>query len=120
MIPNASNGKRQSMQKVKWQNVSESDWDAIKPEPKKQAPSQWDEVIDALVDGNVVSIQIEDEKDVKGARIGIARRANSAHGVKLSFRYDAENHRLVMRLSERQETPAATSGEKRGPGRPKN
>jgi hypothetical protein len=107
------------MQNVKWQNVSEADWDAIKPERKKQAASQWDEVIDALVDGNVVSIQIEDEKDVKGARIGIARRASSAHGVKLSFRYDVTNHRLVVRLREKAGTPVTTSGEKRGPGRPK-
>ena len=86
-----------------------------KPEPK---PSKWDEAIQQLIDGNVISIPVADDKELRGARIGIARRANSLHEIKLEFRHDAERHRLAVRLSEKQEKPE-TQGEKRRPGRPK-
>ncbi len=88
-----------------------------KPEPK---PSKWDDAIQQLIDGNVISIPVANDKELRGARIGIARRANSLHEIKLEFRHDAERHRLAVRLSEKQEKPAVQdTGEKRGPGRPK-
>lgn len=108
------------MQKFKWQQIDEKEWDAIVPPPAKTKESPWDEMIQALIDGSIVSLPIEDEKDVKGIRIGLARRASSAFGVTLNFRYDAGRNVLAVRLGgEKQEKPATTSGEKRPVGRPK-
>jgi hypothetical protein len=105
---------------VNWKSVSEDEWEKIPVAPKKTKESPYDDLLQAVIDGQIVSLPIEDEKDVKGIRIGVARRGNSAFGIKLNFRYDAGRKMLAVRLApDKAETPAATSGEKRGPGRPK-
>jgi hypothetical protein len=105
---------------VKWQSVSEQEWDSIPVAPKKSKESPWDDLLQAVIDGEIVSLPIDNEKDLRGIRIALARRGNSGFGVKLAFRYDEGRKMLAVRLgSEKQEKPAATSGEKRGPGRPK-
>src|SRR5258708_31704946 len=85
----------------------------IKPEPK---PSKWDDAIQQLIDGNVISIPVANDKELRGARIVIARRANSLHEIKLDFRHYAERHRLAVRLSEKKEKPAVQdTAQKHGP-----
>ena len=40
-----------------------------------QKPSRWDPILNELEKGEVISIPVESEDQVKGYRIGIARRA---------------------------------------------
>jgi hypothetical protein len=109
------------MTEVKWGAVTPDVWDQILPAQPKTKASPYDEAIESMIDGNTITIEIMDETKLKGIRIGIARRAASAHnGASLEFRYDENNHRLAVRLSEKKEKPAVQdTGEKRGPGRPK-
>jgi hypothetical protein len=106
---------------VKWNTISGDEWEKIAPAPKKSKESPYDELLQSVIDGEIVALPIADEKDVKGVRIGVARRASSAYQIKLAFRYDASRGILAIRLDD---TPERISGEtpteeKRKPGRPR-
>jgi hypothetical protein len=107
------------MDSPKYDTISNEEWERIAPPTPKQKKSEWDDAILAVIDGDIIAIPIAEDKDVKGARIGLARRANAAHGVKLAFRYDAARKVLAVRLSDKLPRPETPTGEKRGPGRPK-
>jgi hypothetical protein len=103
---------------VNWKSVSEDEWEKIPVAPKKTKESPYDDLLQAVIDGEIVSLPISDEKDLRGMRIALARRANSGFGIKLNFRYDAGHKILAVRLApDKAET--ADTGEKRKPGRPK-
>lgn len=86
------------MSGVTYQQLSVSDWDSIQVEKPKSKPSIWDEVIETVISGEIVAIPVA-EKDVRGKRIGIARRASNGFGKKLQFRYDATKQVLAIRLA---------------------
>lgn len=86
------------MSGVTYQQLSVSDWDSIPVEKPKSKPSIWDEVIETVISGEIVAIPVA-EKDVRGKRIGIARRASNGFGKKLQFRYDTTKQVLAIRLA---------------------
>jgi hypothetical protein len=114
------------MEGPKYDTISDEEWERIAPPAPKQKKSEWDDAILAVIDGDIIAIPIAEEKDVKGARIGLARRASNGFGKKLAFRYDATRKVLAIRLigdkpekPERTETANSEPMEKRKPGRPK-
>lgn len=105
-----------NQQTLKFNTMSDKEWDEI-PVQKTvaQKPSPWDEVIEQLVDGKVIALPIDDEKELRGMRIGIARRASKAYDVKLAFKYDAAKKILAIRLaSEKEESSESSEPRKRG------
>ncbi len=102
---------------LNWTRLTDTEWDAIPAPRPKQKPSEYDDVVAAINEGEIIGIPVADEKEVRGKRIAIARRANSAHGVRLRFKYDAANNILAIRLSEK--LARDDSQPKRPVGRPK-
>ena len=88
------------MGSVKFQTITETQWDEIPVQKSTtQKVSPWDEVIEQLIEGKVIALPIDDEKDLRGIRIGVARRGSKAYGVKFQFRYDSEKRILAIRLA---------------------
>jgi hypothetical protein len=109
----------------KFQRISDDEWDKIPTTKPKSKESPWDDAIHAIIDGGAIAIPFEDEKDLRGMRIGIARRASKRFEIKLDFRTDEARKLLAVRLGEKQERKEriepSGDGEqtKRGPGRPR-
>lgn len=100
-------------------------WEHLSPPQKPGKPSPWDHLLDQVGDGKIIRIPVEGEKQKKGSRIGIARRARSK-GFKVEFRED-ENWLVIRKSEEPLErapskvqkastltTAAASTGRKRG------
>lgn len=107
-----------NQQVFKFETISETEFNAI-PVAKNvvSKPSPYDSLIEAVITGEIVAMPIEDISELKGIRIGAARRASKAFGVKLQFRFNADKKILAIRLAG-DEKPE--SDEKRGRGRPKS
>lgn len=100
----------------KFQIITETQWDEIPVEKATTSkPSPYDEMLQQVIDGKLIAWPIENEADLRGIRIGVARRASKAFGVKLAFRYDTNKKVLAIRLAGEKAEPS----EPRKPGRPK-
>jgi hypothetical protein len=69
---------------LQYEYLSEDEWEQSAP-AKKAKPSPWDNLLAELEQGKILKLPIEDEKEKRGYRIGIARRARQ-HGYKVEFR----------------------------------
>ena len=69
---------------LQYEYLSDEEWERSAP-PKKAKPSPWDTLLAELEQGKILKLPIEDEKEKRGYRIGIARRAR-LHGYKVEFR----------------------------------
>lgn len=109
--------KRFTVNAVKFSTISEQEFDEIPVQKSTtQKSSPWDEVIEQLIDGKVIALPIDDEKELKGIRIGLARRSSKAFNIKLSFKYDVTKKVLAVKMAS--EKPQSPTDEKRKPGRP--
>jgi hypothetical protein len=84
-------------------------WEQLAPPQKPGKPSPWDNLLQQIEDGKIVRVSVETEKEKKGSRIGISRRARS-RGFKVEFRED--NNWLVIRKSEEPLRTRLTGAEK--------
>lgn len=80
----------------KAKTVSPDEWEKHAPPPKEAKPSPYDKLLSDLEAGEILEVPMA-EKDFKGFRIGIARRART-RGFKLEFRSGDEG--LLIRKSE--------------------
>lgn len=81
-------------QQVQFEEVDEATWNAAAP-PKQGKVSPWEGLVDELTSGKPLRLPVGSEKELRGARIGIARRAR-ARGWSVEFRV-AEGALLVKR-----------------------
>lgn len=107
---------------LQFRAVSEEDWEAM-PTPQKAAKkhSELDDLVDQLETGEILRIEVVDEKHLKGTRIGLARRA-ATRGFKLEFRSDMDKLQLGARRSDIEyapKAPAVKAEEPRRRGSPK-
>ncbi len=72
-------------------------WEQLAPPSKPGKPSPWDSLLQQVEDGKIIRVSVETEKQKKGSRIGIARRART-RGFKVEFRED--KNWLVIRKSD--------------------
>ena len=111
------------MHNLKWEQMSDEAWERIETLPmKKKKPSPYDSALQAIIDGQIICLPVEDDKHVRGIRIGIGRRASNTFHVKPTFKYDARRKILAIRLAPDRPTPEAQESEepgKRKPGRPR-
>lgn len=107
-----------------FQEVDESTWEAAASTRKPVRVSPWEDLVALLETGAARRVPVADDKALRGARIGIARRA-SARGFRVEFRV-LDGDLLVRRASESarrrhprtQATPPAADGQPRKRGRP--
>jgi hypothetical protein len=67
-----------------YEYLSDDEWEQSAP-AKKAKPSPWESLLTELEQGKILKLPLEDEKEKRGYRIGIARRAR-LHGYKVEFR----------------------------------
>lgn len=100
-----------------WNAISSDDWDKFPTPQPARKESQYDEVLDAITDGDIVAYPVTEEKR-KGVTIAIARVA-SGRNMKLAFRYDPTKQLLAIKYDGDPVKKEKPTGEKRGPGRPR-
>jgi hypothetical protein len=102
--------------------VGVKEWDAMpKPQKPPKKHSELDDLVDQLESGQILVVGVTDETNLKGTRIGLARRAAS-RGFKLEFRADMDKLQLGARRSDEEYVPKAPAvREETAPrrGRPK-
>jgi hypothetical protein len=69
---------------LQYEYLSDDEWEQSAP-AKKAKPSPWDSLLTELEQGKILKLPLEDEKEKRGYRIGIARRAR-LHSYKVEFR----------------------------------
>jgi hypothetical protein len=82
---------------IKHNKISQAEFAKFPVPTPKQTTSDWDPVLDELENGDVISIPVKDDKELRGFRIGMARRAASRQ-LKLEFRATATT--LAVRKSD--------------------
>jgi hypothetical protein len=115
-------------QTLQFEAVEDAEWEAAAPAKKPGKASPWDALLDAVADGKAYRVPITSEKELRGSRIGISRRARS-RGFGVEFRI--ANGSLLVKKDEtplkpkrslrKASSPASApdSGEPRRRGRPR-
>ncbi|SRR5258707_7167064 len=105
---------------IQHSKISQADFAKFPAPTPKKTTSDWDPVLDELEHGDVISIPVKDDRELRGFRIGLARRAASRE-LKLEFR--ATTTALAVRKSEKpyvaKPKKEVVDGEPRKPGRPR-
>ncbi len=70
---------------IEFKTVSFDKWEQIPPPAPSKPKDRFEEVLLSVKDGNIVEIEVTEEKDLKGMRMGIARRARNL-GFLVEFR----------------------------------
>jgi hypothetical protein len=85
---------------VQWKAISQKQFEAL-PEnrPPSQIDPEWEELLTALDQGKVVEIPYTDERDRRGKRLAVGRRA-AGKGFRVAIRYDEANHAIAVRKSD--------------------
>jgi hypothetical protein len=74
--------------------ISQLDWDAV-PAKQPKPPSEWEPILDDLENGKIVRLPLIDERDRRGKRLALGRRA-AGRGFKVEMR-TTESHLLARR-----------------------
>jgi hypothetical protein len=69
---------------LQYEYLTPDEWEEHAP-TKKVKPSPWDPILMELEQGKIVKLPLEGDQEVRGYRIGIARRAR-ARGYAVEFR----------------------------------
>jgi hypothetical protein len=102
---------------VQWKSISQKQFDAL-PEnrPPSQVDPEWEELLTALDQGKVVEIPYTDERDRRGKRLAVGRRA-AGKGFKVTIRYDGANNAIAVKKSDEplppREGKTSTNGRRR-------
>lgn len=72
---------------IKWETIDSNAFDALpNPKPAPKNDPEWEEIITALESGQVVKIPYADEKELRGKRLSVGRRAIK-RGFRVELRY---------------------------------
>ena len=83
--------------------ITAEEWEQFPARPAK-APDQWAPIMDALERGEMYALPYSDDKDLRGKRIGLGRRA-AQRGFKLEIR-SRDNTMAVRRSTTPYTAPA--------------
>jgi hypothetical protein len=112
--------KRRQQMPIEHKKISQADFAKFPVPSPKKTTSDWDLVLDELENGDVISIPVESDKQLRGFRIGMARRAASRE-MKLEFR--ATETALAVRKSDQpyvaKPKKEVVDGQPRRRGRPR-
>jgi hypothetical protein len=94
--------------------ISDEDFAAVPAKPAKE-PSEWEPVLDLLEQGKSVRIPFKEEKDRRGKRLALGRRA-AGRGFKVEMR--ATDTYMVARRSDQLYVPPQPAPTLKKRGRP--
>jgi len=92
--------------------LTDADFEKL-PAKKPAKPSQWETILEELAAGKAVGIPYDEEKQLKGYRIGLARAA-ATKGIKLEFRADARTLGVRKSVEPYVPKPKAEGAPRRG------
>lgn len=110
---------------VKFRRALPEEWEQLPPPQAKKAQDEWDEVLNALEQGEIVELETANDKDLRGKRIGISRRAR---GRQFTVEYRTKDNLLYAKRGtapvtmKAKTTPAAAAASGSGArrrGRPR-
>ena len=91
----------------RWERVDRSEFDRLPPRTQQKPPDpEWEDSLTELEAGNTVRFPYADEKEMRGLRLSIGRRANR-RGFKVELRY-GDGYLIAQRIEAA--SPAATDG----------
>lgn len=91
-----------------WDVVSTEEFEKLPPrQPQRRTSPEWDSVLDELMSGKPVRLRYADEKDLRGKRLSLGRRA-AQRGITVEIRY-GEGFLIVRKSGERGEPNQAAS-----------
>ena len=91
----------------RWERVDRSEFDRLPPRTQqKPADPEWEDILADLEAGEAVRFRYADEKEMRGLRLSIGRRANR-RGFKVELRY-GDGYLIAQRIEAA--SPAATDG----------
>ncbi|HEY8476193.1 MAG TPA: hypothetical protein VIN09_04935 [Chloroflexota bacterium] len=91
---------------LEWDVMSEEEWQAMPSKPPKP-PDEWDHLLDELEAGRVIRLRVTDERDLRGKRLALGRRA-ARRGFRVELRYAGDI--LAARRSPEPYVPKAARG----------
>ncbi len=62
---------------IEFETVSLEEWEQIPPPAPPKPKDRFEQVLASIIEGNIAKIEVTEEKDLKGMRMGIARRARN-------------------------------------------
>lgn len=101
---------------VTFRRISPEEWSELPAPTTKKAPDKYDELLGAVEAGEMVELETEGEKDLRGKRIGIGRGAKG-RGFKVEYRI--QGNKLYVKRgadidSKSSAAASATGGKRRG------
>lgn len=97
------------MADIQFKTVDTSKWEQLAPAKPAKAADKYTPILDALESGEIIQIETTDNKEAKGVRIALGRKA-SARGFKTEYR--SEGNTLYARKSDEAATPTKSKKEK--------
>lgn len=100
---------------IEFVTVSPAEWEEIPAPTPPKAPDRFEQLLISVGKGNIVKLEVQEEKDLRGTRIAIARKARNS-GFIAEFRNLGTT--LYIKRSERpleakQEKSTADNGEEK-------
>lgn len=89
---------------IQFKTVDTTKWEKLSPPSPAKKEDKYTPVLDALEAGEILEIPTTDNKEAKGIRISIGRKA-SARGFKVEYR--AEGNTLYVKKSQGTISPKA-------------
>lgn len=88
---------------VKYEEIDVEYWEQHAPPKKPGKSTKWDDALTQVEAGKMVRIEIDNENEKKGARIGISRRARS-RDFKVDIREDSTDGQIWLLIRRSPET----------------
>jgi hypothetical protein len=70
---------------VEFETVTLEEWEKVPPPAPPKPKDKFEHVLTSVRDGNIAKIELKEEKDLKGTRIGLARKSRNL-GFLVEFR----------------------------------
>lgn len=70
---------------VEFETVTLEEWEKVPPPAPSKPKDRFEHILASIRDGNIAKIELKEEKDLKGTRIGLARKSRNL-GFLVEFR----------------------------------
>ncbi len=70
---------------VEFETVTLEEWEKVPPPAPPKPKDKFEQVLASVRDGNIAKIELKEEKDLRGTRIGLARKSRNL-GFLVEFR----------------------------------
>ncbi len=95
---------------VEFETVTLVEWDKVPPPTPPKPKDKFEQVLSSVKEGNIAKVEAKEEKELKGMRIGIARKARNL-GFLVEFRNSGNTPYVKRSETPLDETPKQSETE---------